>query len=413
MNSRLDFTAKSCLHALVASAFLVTAHSAVSQTWVSNSVPVLQWSAVASSADAKRLEAAVYGGPVYCSTNSGATWATNNAPASNWISVASSADGMRLAAAIGSTATGGIYTSRDGGATWRLSGANSAVWKQVVSSADGTRLFAAMATGSCYYSTNSGTNWTAFLGTPSVNWSGVACSADGMTLVAVKSIDDPPVYVSTNAGVSWVTNNSIIGMPGAGAASSADGSRLFVISDGFNYVSTNSGISFQQVASVANGNVIVSSADGTQLLAGFLTSPSYSIFTSTNSGAAWTTNIVTTTVNNSLNSVSLPTAMSADGTRLIFASGDTRGVYTPNSGHSGPIFTLQTVPSPQLNISLLNTNLELSWIVPSTNFVLQQSPDLFTWMALTNAPVLNLATLQDQILVSPTNSNEFYRLATP
>lgn len=415
MNSRLHSTAKTCLKALVASAVLIRSHRAVGQTWVSNNLPVLQWSAVASSADGTHLQAAVWGGPIYCSTNSGASWATNNAPASNWVSVASSADGMKLAAAIGGDGQGGIYTSGDAGATWRLSGANSNLaWRQVVCSADGTRLFAAPASGNCYYSTNSGTNWTTITSLPLTYWTGVACSADGITLVAAMNIDDVPTFVSTNAGLSWVTNNSIIGQPGAGAASSADGSRLFVMTVGFTYVSTNSGISFQQVASAAHCNVIASSADGSQLFAVCKTSPttnSYSVLTSTNSGAEWTTNIVPTTVNN-VDTTVLPVAMSADGSRLIFANGDTSGVYV-FGGHSGPVFTLQTVPAPQLSISLLNSNLALSWTVPSTNFVPQQSSDLFTWSVLTNTPVLNLETLQDQILLSPTNSNEFYRLATP
>jgi hypothetical protein len=50
--------------------------------------------------------------------------------------------------------------------------------------------------------------------------------------------------------------------------------------------------------------------------------------------------------------------------------------------------------------------------VPSTNFGLQQNLDLSTtnWVTLTNAPVLNLTNLQDEIILSPTNSSGFFRL---
>ncbi len=32
---------------------------------------------------------------------------------------------------------------------------------------------------------------------------------------------------------------------------------------------------------------------------------------------------------------------------------------------------------------------------------------------LTNAPTLNLTNLQNEVILSPTNRNSFYRLATP
>jgi hypothetical protein len=66
-----------------------------------------------------------------------------------------------------------------------------------------------------------------------------------------------------------------------------------------------------------------------------------------------------------------------------------------------------------MNITPTNCNLALSWIVPSTNFVLQQSCDLQNWTEMTNQPVLNLTNLQNQVILSPPGSNVFYRLKTP
>jgi hypothetical protein len=80
---------------------------------------------------------------------------------------------------------------------------------------------------------------------------------------------------------------------------------------------------------------------------------------------------------------------------------------------AGGIYISQTTPTPQLYLAYTNTNLAFSWIVPSTNFVLQQSPDLISWSSITDQPTLNLTTLNSELLLSPTNSTSFYRLATP
>jgi len=63
-------------------------------------------------------------------------------------------------------------------------------------------------------------------------------------------------------------------------------------------------------------------------------------------------------------------------------------------------------------IAPTNGSLKLSWLVPSTNFVMQQSPDLQNWADMTNQPVLNLTNLQNEVILSPPGSNVFYRLKT-
>jgi hypothetical protein len=94
-------------------------------------------------------------------------------------------------------------------------------------------------------------------------------------------------------------------------------------------------------------------------------------------------------------------ASSADGSKLMAVAYD------------GGIWTSQSTPAPQMNIMPTNGNLALSWIVPSTNFVIQQSPDLSSWTDMTNPPVLDLTSLQNEVILSPTNSSGFYRLKTP
>ncbi len=79
----------------------------------------------------------------------------------------------------------------------------------------------------------------------------------------------------------------------------------------------------------------------------------------------------------------------------------------------GGIWTSQTTPAPSVNLMPTNGNLALSWIVPSTNFVLQQSADLSGWADLTNQPVLNLTNLQNEVSLPFSGSNVFFRLKTP
>ncbi len=179
-------------------------------------------------------------------------------------------------------------------------------------------------------------------------WWSVASSADGTKLVSV--VYNGSIYVSTNSGAAW-TNTTAPNLSWTGVASSADGTKL--------------------VAVVANFP---------------------GIYTSTNSGMTWISN-------NAPNLDWFSVASSADGGNLVAESG-------------GGIYFSQSVFTPQLNIASANTNLMLSWIIPSTNFVVQQSSDLTSanWTDLTNMPTLNLTNLQNEVMLCPSNSSAFFRL---
>jgi hypothetical protein len=183
-------------------------------------------------------------------------------------------------------------------------------------------------------------------------WTCVASSADGTQLVAGVGGNGGPIYTSTNSGDIW-TSNSVPMRVWTSIASSVNGSRLVAVA----YPS---------------------------------------IYTSTNSGAIWTSNSAP-----SANWYSV--ASSADGSKFVAVV------------NGGGIWTLQFTPTPQLNLASANGNLAFSWIMPSTNFVLQQSPDLTSasWTDMMNTPTLNLTNLQDEVTLSPPGSNVFYRLKTP
>jgi hypothetical protein len=207
---------------------------------------------------------------------------------------------------------------------------------------------------------------------PSQNWSSICSSADGNKLAAVglsTSITIPDgqhistyggIGISTNSGASWTTNNNF------------------------------------------NASSVASSADGSKLIAGNASG----IYVSTDLGMTW---IQETNITGSI-------ACSADGNKLVVA---TQSLTTSPGGAlffiPGPIYTSFSTPTPSMNITPANGNLMLSWIIPSTNFVLQQNSDLTTtnWTDVTNTPVLNLTNLQNEVILSPPGSNVFYRLKTP
>ena len=381
------------------------------------------WDWVASSADGSVLVAvaneangASPAGSIIISSNSGATWAIATGAPTNgfWETVACSADGSRMLAAGGGgdTFRGPIYTSADMGVTWVSNNAPFIIWQSVASSADGTRLVAAAEFNQVIYtSTNSGAVWTHATNAPKVSWFSVALSADGTKLAAV-AIGSTNIFTSSDFGTTWITNNVPRGPQGvqvnwSSIASSADGSKLIAAAggggnSGYIFVSTNSGAVWQLTATnIVSGLVahpwisVASSADGSKLAAvSDQTGPSGVVITSTNSGATWTTNAVPFLTWNAV-------ALSADGAKLV---------ATVGYPSTGPIYVSQTTPSPVLNLSASDNGTAISWLIPSLDFTLQQSPDLMNWTDVTNPPVLNLTNLQNQVTLPPPDGNSFLRL---
>lgn len=252
------------------------------QTWSGTSANSFAsvWQAAASSADGTKLYAAVTGGSLYFSTNSGSSWAViSSAPATTWSSIASSADGTHLA---GGTSAGALYNFWNGVLVFGHSlgvGVTS-----VASSANGTNLVAATRGGNLYVSQNAGSTWTTVgIG---ANWSAVASSADGSRLAA--AITNGTIYISSNFGSTWSPTSA----PTKGwdsIASSADGSKLVAVAaQGGIYTSSNWGTTWMletnnNASASGNWSCVTSSSSGNVLAAGIdntLTSSTYGIYTS-------------------------------------------------------------------------------------------------------------------------------------
>lgn len=364
------------------------------QTWTLTGAPTKNWTAVASSADGSKLVTVAGSGGIYSSTNYGATWISNTAPNLNWLSVASSADGNRLVAVPFNTTP---YTSTNLSTVWGDNNVLANDWHWVASSADGSRLIGAGNAGRLAISTNAGSSWIALTNAPTALWGGVASSADGSKLVAMiaDTTSSGGFFTSTNFGTAWTTNKTM-NKNWSSVASSADGNKLAAVWGGSSiFTSTDAGgswssnnISGQDFGSIA------SSADGSKLVAASTISVG-AIYTSTNSGNTWSPTHL------SQAGIWKAVASSADGNRLVAVA------------NGGGIWTFQSTPNPQLKISLADTNAKLSWIVPSTNFVLQQSADLVLWNDVTNPPTFNPTNLQNEINLPPTDTSGFYRLETP
>lgn len=93
-------------------------------------------------------------------------------------------------------------------------------------------------------------------------------------------------------------------------------------------------------------------------------------------------------------------AVSADGNKLAAMA-------------NGTIYLSEANPPPALNVSITNNNALLSWMLPTSSFVIQQCSDLVNWSAVTNAPQWNITNLQNQVLLPLSQSQRFYRLKTP
>lgn len=389
---------------LMALACLPAATATQAQSWILTSAPITNWSCVASSADGTKLAAAVNGGGIYVSTNSGLTW-TETESAASWISLACSADGTQLFAAPAKDYLP-IYRSTNSGANWQVTGSGSDFWTCVVCSADANSLAATSGGYAVTVSTNSGATWARLSPTPTPAdflITRVASSADGGSLDVIFQSSSYAVLEATPAAAQNAGRPVVVFGHGVcpSLAVSAEGTRIAaVVNNTLGLTPTNSGTLFACDGSGANAvtnyNTITNwtsvacSADAKRLVA---VASGGAIYTSNDSGVSWVSDAAPS-------SAWTGVAISADGwKRVAVASG-------------GGIYTWQSTPNPALNLSQKGNMLVISWIVPSSPFRLQSSPDLnsTSWIDVTASPVLNLSNLENEVIVPLSTAPAFYRL---
>jgi hypothetical protein len=389
-------------------------HCSNAQTWTQTSAPHNPWTAVAMSADGTKLAAIAptkNPTPIYYSTNSGASWTSNASPTQIWQNIVSSADGNILLASVASyLKTNVVYFSTNAGATW-TGRSNAPVIGQIACSADGGKWIVSAGSNGVFTSTDFGVSWTSN-SVPAGFWSAVASSADGATLAAVMSTNTSggsyflQIYVSSDSGNSWNLSDAP-SLTWRSIAASADGTRWVAVAThtaytpGAIYTSVNSGSHWTISSAVNNAwQSVASSADGCDLIAAAPWDASavvaVPLYLSSDGGATWIST-------NSLAEYWSYVASSADGNQLVAIS------------NLGTIWSARATPRIALNLTLTNGELAFSWLIPSTDLVLQQRPDLATgsWVTVTNQPVLNDSTLLYQVILAPDGPSGVYRLSTP
>jgi hypothetical protein len=190
-----------------------------------------------------------------------------------------------------------------------------------------------------------------------LDWTSVACSADGTKLVAVapRTGGTPAaIYTSTNSGSQW-TLASALSAQWCSVASSAEGTRLLAAAP----------------------------YDGTAQI-------HQPLYISTNSGATWN-----------------PTAFVGPIWQAVVSAADASKLVAISDGG---IYTWRAIPS--LRLRLLSTNLLLAWPSNSASvgFALQQSLDLAgtNWSDATETPILS--NQEYQTVLPPPTGAAFYRL---
>jgi hypothetical protein len=378
--------------AILALALLLIVTTGFAHTW-HQATTLTSAGATAMSADGKVICVVNSGSRPYISIDSGKTWvlATNSPPGGTYYSIgaiAINADGSKIFANLSSGETTFTYLSTNKGMSWTKTSfldTTPGTAFPLACSADGSRVFALLedaAGGSrptwFYFSTNAGVNCNT--SSIPVKAYTVACSADATRLIAGTT---EGVYYSSDFGANWAPGNSP--SPGMGAVCiSSDGKSIGGLGTK-TYISSDSGLTWR--TNDLLGSFIACSANGTNwIIAGAY------ICTSVDAGVTWTTNLTSAQW--------LGGVVSADGCEMA-ADGSGQGTWIG-----------LVTPSPQLNIQSQAPNAEISWLLPSTNFVLQQTTDLTTstWTAVTNLPTLNFSNLNQEVTVPVINSSGFFRL---
>jgi hypothetical protein len=186
--------------------------SGLAQVWTAANAPSAEWVSLAYSTNGNKVVAVDLHNAIYLSTNFGFDWTLASAPRTNWTAVACSSDGNKIFATVSRdqevfpwvASQGPIYFSKDAGLTWMQSSAPITNWSSVACAADGNTVLAAGGNGwnfgSLYLSRDSGTTWTE-VSNSAYEWDSVAMSSDARLMIAKSGGWN---FVSTNSGVTWI-----------------------------------------------------------------------------------------------------------------------------------------------------------------------------------------------------------------
>lgn len=240
------------------------------QTWSSvatnnpsGTVTNKPWSALACSSSGKVVLAAVTNGPLYLSSDYGAHWATTAASygSNTWTTISVSQDGIVFYAI---TAVGVILRSPDAGVTWaatRPTSNTNESWGALVQSANASNVLAFINDGRAYKSSDMGVTWNSAGGG---GRSTVAAAADATLTTLVTVSTNGQISISQSSGMAFST--STLSIPGAKVACSMDGLHIVAAGPGSPiYTSDDTGNTWNNRSLASQWSGVASSGDGTRL----------------------------------------------------------------------------------------------------------------------------------------------------
>jgi hypothetical protein len=263
-------------------------------SWSRANVPAVPWNGVAVSAAGDRVVACAADRVVTSDFQRG-IWESLPVAGSNWTSVALGSSSGRVILGQGSEVlrsyqTTSGFISSDSGSSWKSwtdarSDGEWGVWqtKSVASSAGGRTLlvsqdngFAAGFPGSLRrisrlrVSRDGGLTWrTASSNYREEEWRSVSCSADGRSMVAVRSLSYAIRFIqsSVDSGATW-TESTLPESLIRAVQISGDGKRLVAIAGQHLYATDSSNIEWQRLsAPAANWVALTLSHDGQRIFA--------------------------------------------------------------------------------------------------------------------------------------------------
>ena len=235
-------------------------------TWVWRNVSgdTNYWSSVVTSADGSKILASDYkngaqpsSGYLYYSSNSGVSWIQETSFGMYYCSqVAMSSDGKKMAAQEAGLGHTYIFTNGGGSGGWgnsgNLDGGTSHQFNAVVYSADGTRLIVAAQMDYIYTSTDDGVSWTKRTGAGTGVLT-LAVSSNGMRIIAVdnQNFTVGYIYTSVDGGATWVQRTSAGLRYWRGVACTPDGMNVVAgVNAGYLYSSSDGGVTWKELAGV-------------------------------------------------------------------------------------------------------------------------------------------------------------------
>jgi hypothetical protein len=305
------------LAAACAAAILVVVPSAIafaSYTWTDVVGSTGSWYSLAVSdgglvaySSQHRL-ASPFDGRVWKTTDGGASWAelTNTPTRANWRYVSTSGDGVTVAGVgylTDSSSFGDILVSRNSGADWTVVNSETdRQWTGLAMSRNGETMVAVARStngtnGVIKKTINAGTSWADI--TPAVPepgsgpnhggaWSQVAVSSDGTRVFA--GFDNTGLYSSSNGGTTWTKTLGITAGLWSSIQASGDGRYVIALNNAYSsasngaWVSSDHGLTWTQTYSGDGATAAAVSRDGSTMVFGRYGGR---LFVSRDRGATW------------------------------------------------------------------------------------------------------------------------------